>query len=151
MEVIEHPKLLVVGLPVMANWHELWQKMPRAWQTLFARQEEIPHRRGCLDCSLDKREEQYLQLVGCQVSRLRPVPPQMQAVEIPAQRYLHHTHLGPTSAIAETFGLMYEWASVHGLQVGEFKLDRGYRADGRETEHDLYIGLNPVKPWREVR
>lgn len=42
MELIEKETLILVGLPVAAHWRDLWVEMPKAWQTLFSRIDEIP-------------------------------------------------------------------------------------------------------------
>ncbi len=152
MEIVEAGAISVTGFPVRAKWQELWVEMPETWQEFIARHAEIEHQvRGVfVDVSLDKIGNEYLQLVGTQVSQVAHIPAQMKAVEIPPQRYIRYRHVGPVSGIAESFGRMYEWARKHGHDVGEFKLDFGYTAEGGESEHDLYVGLLPLKAWREV-
>lgn len=153
MKIIEQSAVVVVGLPVRATWRALWTEMPRAWQQFIARRAEVAHPADTcfMDVSLSKTEDAYLQLVCRQVSEVDRIPPGMMAVEIPAQPYIYHRHVGPPPEIAGTFGQMYAWAREQGYEAGAFKLDRGYTVAGDEREHDLYIGLLPEKRWREVQ
>lgn len=153
MEIVEKEALIVVGLPVTARWQDLWVEMPRAWRELLARHAEIEHPKGGIfvDVSLEKVGDQYLQLVGAQVSRVDQIPSGMRAIEIPAQQYVHHKHVGPVAGIAETFGKIYDWAQQNGHAAGDFKIDLGYTLQGDEIEHDLHVGLLPVRQWRDVR
>lgn len=143
MELIEKETLILVGLPVAAHWRDLWVEMPKAWRTLFSRVDEIPHRtsEALVDASLHQEGEYYKQLVGARVSRVEHLPEGMEAVEIPAQRYLHHRHEGSLADIAQTFGRMYEWAAENFIDVSDFKIDIGYTAGASETFHDLHLGL----------
>lgn len=153
MEIVERDALIVVGLPVRATWQELWVEMPRFWQTFKSRYEEIAHRVGdtFVDVSLEKKADEYVQLICSEVSLTNRIPSDMIAVEIPSQRYIYHRHVGPTKGIATTFGMMYDWARSQGHDAGEFKLDRGYTSRGDENEHDLFVGLAPEKSWHEIR
>lgn len=152
MEIVEKAPVVVVGLPVRASWRELWVEMPKVWREFIVKYAEIEDRLGetFVDVSHDKVGAEYLQLVSTQVAKVRRIPDGMQAVEIPAQRYIHHKHVGPIENIAESFGNMYDWAREYGHSVGELKLDFGYTADGDELEHDSYIGLHPMAQWRYV-
>lgn len=152
MEIIERDALTVVGLPVRATWETLWTEMPKAWQQFIDRHTEIAHPVGetFVDVSLDKNGDEYLQLVGAPVTQVTRIPEGMHAIEIPAQPYIHHRHVGPTTGIADTFGRMYDWAEQHGHDAGTFKLDVGYTAEGDEREHDLFVGLRPEKAWRDL-
>lgn len=152
MKIIEKEALTVIGIPVKAKWQELWRDMPVAWREFFSRHTEIEYRYGdaFVDISLDKVGDEYLQLICTEVSRVKRIPDGMRAIEIPAQSYIYHRHVGPVTGIAESFGKMYDWAHDSEHTAGEFKIDVGYTAEGDESEHDLYIGLLPVKEWRDV-
>lgn len=151
MKIVEHPAMLCVGIAVRADWRSLWTEMPRAWRRLFARRGDIEHRQGdvFMDISLDKRGDEYLQLVCARVSRADYVPDGMRAVEVPAQSYVYHRHRGPAAGIAESFGRMYAWARESGYDAGEFKLDIGYTPQGDERPHDLYVVSSPSGSWRD--
>ncbi len=141
MKIIEKAALTVVGIPVHAAWTELWTEMPRAWRVLIARHAEIEGRVSArfLDVSLEKRGERYSQLIGAEVASVGVLPSSMISVEIPAQRYIHHQHRGPTPGIAASFGAIYDWARAHGHAADDFKLDDGYTAVGDELVHDLFV------------
>ena len=150
MEIVERDALAVVGLPVRAAWGDLWAEMPIAWHQFIDRHTEIDHGIGetFIDVSLEKNGDEYVQLIGSQVSQVDRIPPDMRAVAIPAQPYIYHKHVGPTEGIAESLGAMYDWAQQQDQPAGDIKLDIGYTADGHEREHDLFIGLLPEKKWR---
>lgn len=153
MELIEKETLILIGLPVAAHWRDLWVEMPKAWQTLFSRIDEIPHRtsEALVDASLQQDGEYYKQLVGARVASVERLPEGMEAVEIPAQRYLRHRHEGSLADIAQTFGQMYEWAAENSIEVSDFKIDIGYTADASETFHDLHLGLMPHKEPKNLQ
>ncbi len=152
MHIVEMGPMTVVGIPVRARWEELWVKMPQVWREFRARYTEIEHRYsdGLIDVSLDQNADEYLQLVCARVTKGSQVPKGMRMIEIPSQRFVHHRHVGPVKEIAEGFGKMYQWAIEEGHPAGEFKIDIGYTVNGNEIEHDLYVGMLPSKPWREV-
>lgn len=152
MEIINKDRLWVIGMPVTASWDDLWVEMPKAWKRFFDRHAEITDVVGdrFIDVSLHQDDDRYLQLVGVEVSEIGLVPQNMQAVDIPAQSYIHHTHVGAVSDIAGTFGDMYDWAKRGEARAGSFKLDIGYSAGGDERTHELYIGILPETPWKKV-
>lgn len=94
-----------------------------------------------VDASLQQDGEHYQRLVGARVAKVEHLPEDMEAVEIPAQRCLHHRHEGSLADIAQTFGRMYEWAAENSIEVSDF----GYTADASETFHDLHLSLIPGK------
>jgi predicted transcriptional regulator YdeE len=145
MDIVEKQGFTLVGIPVHATWQELFVEMPKAWQRFRARYGEIPHRQNetFCDASLDTSDETYRQLIGVRVTRIEALPEGMQVLRVPAQRYLHFHHEGPVQGIADSFGRMHDWAEQHGLEIGEFKLDFGYQAEGDGTHHDLYVELLP--------
>lgn len=149
MDIVELSKLQLVGLPVRAEWQKLWTEMPKAWKEVFAQASRIEHRRfdHFLDASLEIENDIYLQLIGSEVLEVDRVPEGMMAIEVPAQRYIHHRHLGPVEGIAESFGQMYDWAKANNHNAAEFKLDVGYTANGDEASHELYVALHPAKGW----
>ena len=153
MQIVEKPAMFVIGIPVKAQWDDLWIDMPAAWRSLWERRDLIRHRVGdrAMDVSLEKRDGVYHQLAGVEVSRIDSVPQGMLGVEIPAQRYIHLRHEGPLPDIALSFGMIYKWAKENGHATDAFKLDIGYRPGGDDPEHDLFVRLAPGTPWRTVR
>ncbi|GGX40023.1 GyrI-like domain-containing protein [Saccharospirillum salsuginis] len=152
MEIVELERLQLVGLPVRAEWRELWTEMPKAWKKLFEQVAQINHRHSdrFVDTSLEVENGVYLQLVGSEVLEVDRVPEGMMAVDVPAQRYIYHRHDGPTAGIANSFGQIYDWAKANGYNAAEFKLDIGYSANGNETSHELYVAIQPARGWQRI-
>lgn len=149
MELVDHKETYVAGVIVHAHWQRLFEEVPKAWQSLFdqvGRLSEVRPRTFVNVCLLAD-EGTYLQLVGFAISSGREVPHGLKAIHVPTQRLLHHTHDGPVSAIAASFGAMYRWGEEHGVKLSEFKLDFGYTPNGNESRHELYVGLVPEAPW----
>ena len=150
MEIVEEGPVHLVGIEVTANWENLQIEMPKAWRTLFARYEQIKNRMGddFMDVSLSAEDDQYIQLVAAQVFAFEDVPSDMMELDLPPQKYVYTVHSGPVEEIAKTFEEMYGWAKEHDIGVGDFKIDRGYRPEGDEKQHELYIrvveGNRPV-------
>lgn len=149
MELTDLRTLTVVGLPVRANWTQLWTEMPKAWRRFIDTYSQIEKRVDdtFVDVSLEKIGDDYCQLICARVEHVGHVPFEMWAISIPAQTYIHHRHVGPTKAIANTFAKMHEWADRVGQPISDLKVDIGYTVAGNEDVHDLYVGLLPVKPW----
>lgn len=150
MQTTQLAELKVVGIQVKATFEELHTEVPRAWQNLINKAAEIPHRVNpvFVDISLSKEGDNYTELIGAEVSQFpEERDPHLKYITIPAQTYLHHRHEGPVKEIARSYGKIYEHARNHDLNAGEFKIDRGYTADGRERAHDLYVRID--QPRRE--
>lgn len=143
MEVIDKSGFAVVGIKVEAEWEELHTKMPKAWQEMKQRLEEISNRKGdiMMDLSLWEEGGTYKQLVGVETTLDTEVPKGMTKIIIPPKKYVWHQHKGELSEVGETFGQMYEWAEQQNVETGNFKIDVGYRMDGAESTHDLHIGV----------
>lgn len=144
MEIIERDSFTVIGIEVEAPWDELHEKMPKTWQEIKNRLDELSDRKSdvMMDISLDVTDGRYTQLIGVEVEKSASVPDGMEKVEIPAQRYIYHQHEGDLSRIAESFGKMYDWAKEREIETEEFKIDYGYQKDGTETEHALFIKVD---------
>jgi predicted transcriptional regulator YdeE len=134
-------RLSIVGFKVEATWEELHRKMPKAWQILRRRFNEIENRKNnvMLDVSLKVEDGTYTQFLGAQVDDPGTIPEGMEFLRIPQQQYVHYRHQGPVVEIASSFGKMYEWGKGQNIRLDEFKLDVGYTAEGNEQIHDLYV------------
>lgn len=143
MQVVYKDTFTVVGILVEGTWDELPLKMRAGWQDFYEKASAIPYSMGdaALDISLNEDEGMYTQLICMEVSRVDEAPPGMVAREIPAQEYIYYRHQGDVTQIAESFAKMYEWAAAEGYVALDFKVDRGYTAQGNETEHDLYLAI----------
>lgn len=152
MEKVSRDTLRIVGIMVRAKWDDLWNKVPEAWKSVFARADEIEFKldHPFIDVSLEQQGDEYLQVVGALVSQVGDVPAGMCAVEIVRQAYIHHRHEGTQAEIAAAFGAIYEWAEANDHDASPFKIDVGYTPNGDEESHDLYVGLLPLKRWRFV-
>ena len=143
MEIVELGGLIVIGLEVRATFRGLWREVPRAWEALFERSDEIPDRKGSafVDVSVEVVDGLYRQVVGTEVARADAVPAGMVRVDVPGRRYVHWRHEGPVAGVANSFARMYDWARAEGLPTGVFKLDRGYTPGFHERAHDLYVAV----------
>jgi len=141
--IVNKEAFTLVGIPVRAHWDALWTEMPLAWRKWFSRCDEVKGKTtaSSIDASLAVRDGEYFQLIGTQVSDPQDVPTDMMCIDIPKKRYVFAEHTGPLEAIADSFGAMYRWAEHQGHKTGDFKLDIGYTASGKESQHQLYIEL----------
>lgn len=53
----------------------------------------------------------------------------------------HYEHRGPAQDIGRSCAAMFGHAEAAGIPLTKLKLDVGYRADGTEATHDLYLQL----------
>ncbi|WP_020403226.1 GyrI-like domain-containing protein [Gracilimonas tropica] len=145
MEIVKLDSFWVTGFEIQATFKELWEQMPKAWDTLFENADQITDRASepFMDISFGKNQYGiYTQFIGAEVSGLNGnVPKGMQRLEISGDTYLHHKHTGSLKEIANSFGEMYTWAEDNNLTLGEFKLDIGYLPNAKESSHDLYIKI----------
>ncbi len=144
MDIVEKEAFNITGTTIKANWKELWEKMPAAWEHMFKKYAEIQNRKDdiLMDVSLNKSGDTYTQFIGVEVFQNgQAVPEGMQTIQIPAKKYLHYKHKGSLKEIAHSFGKMYEWAEEQNLKTEDFKLDIGYTPSGKEETHDLYIEI----------
>lgn len=141
MEIIEKAGFAVIGLKVQAKWDDLHEEMPKVWQEFRERLEEVSGRKSdvMMDISLEESDGIYTQLIGVEVEKDADVPDGMTMVIVPSQKYVHYKHEGDVANIAESFGKMYDWAGKQEIDVSDLKLDIGYRKDGSETTHELYV------------
>lgn len=145
MELRERSGFTVVGVEVVGSFGELSGLVPAAWRTLFARARELPPPPdgNFVEVSLDLAHG-YREVLGVVAPDTIHVPEDMHTAYVPGGQFLHHRHEGPVQGIADSFAAMYEWAAQQGLRVGLWRVDAGYRPDGREEAHDLLVG--PVSP-----
>lgn len=62
-------------------------------------------------------------------------------VLIPEGEYAYVQHRGPRFGIAAAFGEIEAWLHSTGRKPGAAKLDIGYRPDGSDRVHDLFVSL----------
>lgn len=141
MKIINKDGFAVVGIKVEAEWKELHTKMAESWQQFKERLDEVEDRKNdeMMDISLNESEGVYTQLIGVEVPAEAEVPDGMTKIIIPPKKYVWYQHPGELTKIGESFGKMYEWAEQQGIEIGDFKLDIGYRKDNSEKMHDLFI------------
>lgn len=131
----------VAGLRVNAVWNELHTKVPQAWRELMG---AVASDDGYLEVSVEVVDGVYTELVGLKRAELAQLPAGFEILRVPANRWLHIEHLGSLREIADSFGALYEHARLHGIAVGDLKLDMGYTRSGTEQRHDLYLAIAPV-------
>ncbi|MEL7833284.1 GyrI-like domain-containing protein [Fodinibius sp. Rm-B-1B1-1] len=141
MEIIDTKGFTVIGIKVQAKWDDLHEKMPKVWQEFRKRLEEVSERKNdiMMDISLDESDGVYTQLIGVEVEGDTEIPDGMTKIIIPSQKYVYYEHEGDVSKIAESFGKMYDWAEQQNIDVGDFKIDVGYRRDSSDRAHELYV------------
>lgn len=145
MQIVKKAGFKVVGVQVSARWNQLWELMPDAWDDFVTRCADIKHRvsHAFMDVTLRRRDDEFTQLICCEVTDFDDVPPGMVALEIPPQEYIHLRHDGPIARITAAFGDMHDWAYARDYTLDDFKFDAGYVTDGSEHEHDLYVRVIP--------
>lgn len=143
MEVVERPRLYLVGIEVVAPFAQLSTAVPEAWGQLRARSDELPGgpARVLAEVSLHLGEGVYRETVGVLVDDLGPVPAGLTAAFVDAGSYVHHRHEGVVEQIAHGFQSIYDWAAEQGVALGPVKVDIGYTADGSPRPHDLFIDV----------
>ncbi|MDL9978711.1 effector binding domain-containing protein [Microbacterium sp. ASV49] len=133
---LERPAFVVAGIPVLAPFEHLAFAVPEAWAAAFADLE------GTFAEASTYINGRYHEVVGILVDLEDHLDGFVHTI-VPAGEYAHLTHVGPRSAIADSFGGIESWALDHGRVVGSFKLDVGYQADGMDRVHELYVSLVP--------
>lgn len=150
MDIVTRGEFLAVGMLVDADWSQLIQQMPAAWERLYARFAEVEGLAEGIgpfvDISIARDGDQYRQLAGVVVGACEKVPDGMVCVTVPGNRYLAQRHEGPLQDIAATFGQMLDHAQRSGIEVGDLKLDLGYEKGEQLARHDLFVGIEPVMP-----
>lgn len=141
MKLVEEKSFKVVGIKVESDWRGLHIEMPKAWQEVIKRANEIENRDSAyfFDICLQLVGDEFTQLVGCEVSDLEKIPEGMTGVEVPAATYVYYRHVQPVTEMANSFADMYEWAKTHGYTADptDFKIQKS--SFGDEEEHHLYI------------
>ncbi|HEY9898226.1 MAG TPA: GyrI-like domain-containing protein [Pantanalinema sp.] len=140
MKLVQKAPIKVVGVEVVADWDHLSRAMLTAWDAFLSRRGEIKNRVGeaLMDISFKQEGTQFTQVICSEVSTVETLPEGMVTLDIPAQWYVHHRHVGPVKAIPATFNEMIDWAESNVHVTDGFKLDIGYTARGQRA-HDLYL------------
>lgn len=133
MQIIERDAVHVAGPTTRAALSELSTVVPALWREVFD-----AHGADAVFAELSEEPAGHTHVITVGVLADEPAG---EGVTAPAGRWLHHEHRGPLTSIGETYGEMFRLAADSGLRLGTLKLDVGYRADGQETSHDLYLLL----------
>ncbi|HET8595344.1 MAG TPA: GyrI-like domain-containing protein [Intrasporangium sp.] len=138
MQVVEREAMHLSGLTTRGPLSELPTTVPPLWREVFAR-----HDGEAVLAELSEEPGDGLHVITVGVlSTVRAregAVPDAEVVVVPAGRWLHHEHRGPLAAIGRTYGEMFTYARTAGLRVTDLKLDVGYRPDGAEDKHDLFL------------
>ncbi|WP_152189055.1 hypothetical protein [Georgenia satyanarayanai] len=145
IEIVDRAPVLVVGMPVLAGFHELGTLVPAAWRALSRSLGDDD--RPLAELSVDLGDGRYHETVGVLVpledaARVR-VPGAVGSL-VPGGAWAQMVHDGPVHTIAETFGRLLAWAAEQGARPGPHKLDVGYRLDGAAERHTLAVELSPA-------
>lgn len=139
VEIVRMPPRLVIGVPVLAGFERLSTLVPEAWETAFAAFADDS--RPFAEAST-RVGERYHEVVGVLASPDARRDGFVHAL-VPGGEYAYLEHRGPRSGIATAFGEIEGWLRETGRAVGAAKLDVGYRADGSDETHELFVSLAP--------
>lgn len=134
MEIVERPALHLDGATLTADLSVLPLEVPALWRRVMehaSADDEV-----FAELSDEPGGDEHVITVGRLVDQVG-----VDTVEIPAGRWLHHRHEGPVEDVGATYDAMFDHAEQAGLALTRRKLDVGYRPDGAETAHDLYLQL----------
>lgn len=134
VEIIDRETVHLLGPSLTADIAELPVEVPSLWRRALEGREDSD------TVFAELSEEPGGPLHRITVGVLLPAATD-ETTEVPAGRWLHHQHHGPVQDIGATYGAMFEHAAEQGIALTNLKLDVGYRADGSETTHDLYLQL----------
>jgi predicted transcriptional regulator YdeE len=116
--------LKLVGIPVVAPFQELGQRVPSAWRELLNQVKDLPHRvdpelfYGIFRDPEPPREGQpalYTYWVTTEVSALESLPPALSALSVPARRYAVVTCQGGAEQLEQTYLALAEWLTAKGF------------------------------------
>ena len=134
VQIIDRDDVLIVGPTAKAEPKDLPEVVPALWREVFA-----AHDGDTVFAELSEEPggDTHVITVGVLTAERAP-----GATLVPGGRWLHHEHRGPVTGIGEAYGRMFGYARAIGARLGTLKLDVGYRADGAEETHDLYVLLD---------
>jgi hypothetical protein len=134
VQIIERGTLHLLGPSLTADLSELPVVVPSLWRRVFEGAEDSE----TVFAELSEEPGGPVHRITVGVLATEPTD---ETTEVPAGRWLHHEHRGPVQDIGATYGAMFQHADENGIALTHLKLDVGYRADGTEATHDLYLQL----------
>ncbi|MFK4728831.1 GyrI-like domain-containing protein [Agromyces mediolanus] len=137
VELVRMPPRLVIGVPVLAPFDRLSTLVPAAWTRAFA--EFAGDGRPFAEAST-RVGGQYHEVVGV-LAALDARRDGFVHALVPGGEYAYLEHRGPRAGIAGAFGEIEDWLRAAGRTAGAAKLDVGYRADGSDQAHELFVSL----------
>ncbi|WP_217640958.1 GyrI-like domain-containing protein [Gracilibacillus ureilyticus] len=144
MERVTLNEFTVAGIVVKSDWKGLHQEMPKQWNIFREMLPEIINRKSdkMIDISLDYKDGIYTECICVEISDPADTPSFAEVFRIPCGQYLHHTHNGPVTSIADSFGEIITYAKTNQIPIGHMKIDSGYTLVGNEEIHELYIRID---------
>ncbi|WP_026694823.1 GyrI-like domain-containing protein [Peribacillus kribbensis] len=128
MELLKKEAFKAVGKKVTCSWTELQTEMPRAWQEVTERKDEIKCKTSedLMDICLQVKDGVFTQLVGAEVRDFSDIPIGFEGVSIPEQQYIYSLYSGDVKDMAAHFEKMQEWASSRNYQFDplDFKIEQ---------------------------
>lgn len=137
VELVRMPHHIVIGIPVLARFDRLATLVPAAWATAFG---SLPRDGRVFAEASVRLGDEYHEVVGVLAGDDERIDGFVHAV-VPGGEYGYMRHEGSRVDIAASFGQIEAWLRSSGRQPGAAKLDIGYRADGTDTVHDLFVSL----------
>ncbi len=141
VEIIQMPSRLVIGVPVLAAFDRLSTLVPEAWAVAFSAFADDGRPFAEASTRLDGR---YHEVVGVLADVEEQVDGFVHAL-VPGGSYGYLLHRGPQSQIAASFGEIEASLLASGHRPGATKLDIGYRADGTDDAHELFVSVAPPR------
>ncbi|RWZ52499.1 AraC family transcriptional regulator [Labedella phragmitis] len=137
IDIVQMPPRIVIGVPVLAPFDHLSSLVPEAWATAFS---SLPDDdRDFAEASV-RVGDRYHEVVGILADDGARIDGFVHAL-VPGGPYGHLRHEGTRAGIAAAFGEIEAWLRSSGRPPGAAKLDIGYRRDGSDTVHDLFVSL----------
>ena len=158
-KIVDLDEMTVVGISSLVSMkcnliHQLWERfMPREKEI-----KDVAIPGVGLEVSFDmkevkvegteKKDYEFIVLVGLPVNNIDDIPEGMTYKKIPAHKYAKFVHKGLISKIMETFNYIYEeWLPTSGYegdsQACEIEwYDERFKIESEDSEFDIYV---PIK------
>jgi len=134
VQIIERDTIHLLGPSLTADLAELSIVVPALWRRVFEGNEESD------TVFAELSEEPGGRVHRITVGVLVPEATE-ETIEVPGGRWLHHEHHARVQDIGASYGAWFGYAGKAGIPRTKVKCYFGYRADGTEAMHDLYLQL----------
>lgn len=121
VEIAELPEFKLAGLAFAGPFPALAEGMPRVWTSFLRREGELGggHPRLRYGVSLQRHGGIMLECIAAPLADLNALPAGMLALRIPARRYAIFTHVGPMTAVQDTYLAAFRALEEAGLRLDQ--------------------------------